>query len=320
MRPAKVWQLDIWPAEKAVISIALVVGAVDLVQIAYRGIKVDWSGYGLVFGVALVAFAAGQLYRRSGRSARLGAALTCTSIMILFTASMSVFNYLLMPIERPMIDELLVRIDALFGYHWPDMVAFGAEHPIFNAVTRYAYMSTMPQLALLVVVLGLSGQVRALHVLLVCLAITATMVVAFWGVFPSHGPSALFTLPEDVQRAADPVVGTSYGRELVRMAQEGPSLLSPSEVKGLIGFPSYHAALACLAVYCARTIRWLFPVYIVVNLLILPGTLIHGGHHFVDVPAGIALFLIGVWLTEKAVDYQYKAGGQPAVLAQELGR
>jgi len=311
---------DIWPAERFVISISLAAMAINLFQIVRNDVLFDWPGYAFVLFIATVTFLAGQFYRISDRSARIGAAMTGTGILIFFTMALSVFNYLLMPTARPSIDTLLVQVDAVFGYHWPDMVHFGAEHPVFNTIVKFAYLSTMPQLALLVIVLGLTGRVRMLHVLLVGVTITATASIVFWGFFPTHGASSLFTLPKDVELAADPVVSTAYGREIMLLAREGPGFLTPGEVKGLIGFPSYHAVLAFLAVYAARPLRWLFPIYLVVNILILPGTLMHGGHHLVDVPGGLVLFLVGIYLTEKVVGQHYETGRHPVFLEPEFGR
>ena len=320
MQHLKTLRLDIWPAEKFVVALSLVALTINLVQIVRHDIMIDWAGYAFVLAVALITFSVGQFYRQSNRSARIGAAMIGTGILILFTMALSVFNYLLMPTVRPPIDSLIVQIDALFGYHWPDVIRFAADHPVLNSIIKFAYLSTMPQLAILVIILGLSGRVRVLHVLLVGIAVTATLAVVFWGFFPTHGAKSLFSLPAEIERAADPVVTTAYGQDLLRMARDGPGYLTPDDIKGLIAFPSYHAVLSFLALYTAWSIRWLFPIYLVVNILIMPGTIMHGGHHLMDAPGGLILFLFGIILTEKIVGYHYQTNNHPTFLEPEGNR
>lgn len=320
MQSLKMFRPDIWPAEKFVISISLAAMAINLFQIIRNDVLFDWPGYGFVVTVATMTFLAGQYYRVSDRSARIGAAMTGTGLLIFFTMALSIFNYLLMPTARPPIDSLIVQVDSMFGYHWPDVIHFAAEHPILNTIIKFAYLSTMPQLAILVIVLGLTGRVRMLHVLLVGVTITATAAIVFWGFFPTHGAKSLFTLPQEIELAADPVVTTAYGQELLRLAKEGPGFLTPDDIKGLIAFPSYHAVLAFLAIYASRPVRWLFPIYLVINVLIMPGTIMHGGHHLMDVPGGLILFLVGIYLTEKVVGHHYQKSRHPVFLEPEFSR
>lgn len=317
MQSLKTLKPDVWPAERFVITISLVAMAINVFQIFRNDVLIDWSGYAFITSVAVATFAVGQFYRVTERSQRIGAAMTGTGILIFFTMALSIFNYLLMPTTRPSIDQLIVQIDAMFGYHWPDVIQFAAENPVLSTIIKFAYLSTMPQLAVLVIILGLSGRVRTLHVLLVGITITATLAVLFWGLFPSHGASSVFTLPAELEQAVDPVVTTAYGQDIMRMAKEGPGYITPDDSKGLIAFPSYHAVLSFLALYAAWSIRWLFPVYLVVNILIVPGTLMHGGHHLMDAPGGLVLFLIGIFLTERIVGYHYQSNKHPAFLASE---
>ena len=66
-----------------------------------------------------------------------------------------------------------------------------------------------------------------------------------------------------------------------------------------------------------RNVKWVFPVYLVLNLLILPATSFHGGHHLVDVFGGIALFAIGTVIAEKTVGRMYRESGGPGQLAAD---
>jgi membrane-associated phospholipid phosphatase len=48
-----------------------------------------------------------------------------------------------------------------------------------------------------------------------------------------------------------------------------------------------------------RHVRRLFPIFIVLNTLMVISTPSHGGHYVVDVVAGIAVGVLAVWISRK---------------------
>jgi len=281
-------------SERIILAAIGAVFVLNALLMLFRGGAIDTGAYATLFAIALGVGAVGQFYRQSGRSEAAASALTCTAFMILFSNAALVLNFLLLPLSRPSIDPLLMQIDGWLGYSWPAAVAFAADHPLINAVAKYAYMSTMPQITLLILVLGFAGRKKWLHLLLLSIVFTTIALVAFWALFPSHGPTAFQTLPTDVLATAKPLVASTYGREMLVMAVEGKDVVTPGDVEGLIAFPSYHTTLAFICMFCALGMRPLFPFFLLLNLAILPGTLFHGGHHLVDLPAGFVLFVLGI--------------------------
>jgi membrane-associated phospholipid phosphatase len=65
-------------------------------------------------------------------------------------------------------------------------------------------------------------------------------------------------------------------------------------VQGVATFPSFHAAGAIVYISAVRGIRFLFPFFIVINILMLISTMPIGGHHLADMLSGIALALITI--------------------------
>ena len=302
------------PAEKTMFNVAIAAGIIDVALIIFHGSLVDWSGYLAIILLVGGLLATGFFYRLSGRSDRIGAATICAALFIFYSLCMSMFNYQLLPLWREPIDLQLNAIDRMLGYHWPSIIKWASQHLIFNEIVRFAYMSTIPQFAVMVVILGLSGLVKELHILILSVTITATFTICFWGIFPTFGTTILFDLPPAIEKLASPLAGTAYGAQLLAMAKQGPGLISPEQIKGLIAFPSYHIVLAFTAVYAARRIKWVFFVYLVLNALILPGIFMHGGHHLVDLPAGIVVAAAGLFIASKAVNKHYKENNLPQFL------
>jgi hypothetical protein len=283
------------PAELFVARIVTILILLDAVLIALRGSRVDFTAYGLLALIVAFMLGIGLAYRRSGRSETIGAMMACTGLFVAFTACLSLFNYLLTPNPHPLIDPWLQAADATLGYHWPDAIAWAARHTIFSEILRYAYIATLPQIALLFIVLGLAGRLDDLHSLLVTLAVSALVTILFWGLFPTAGPSAFDILPDDLARQVQPVLGPEYGAYMLDLVRNGAPHLNPSDLRGLVAFPSFHTVLALALAWHARHVRWLFYPYLATGLLVLPAVLVHGGHHLVDIPAGMAVFAFGIW-------------------------
>ena len=282
------------PAERLMLAVTLGLGVADLAAVAWRGTAVEWSGYAGITAFSAIVLLIGSFYRLTGRSERLATSLISTASFVLFTMVASAFTYQLLPAWREPIDPWLASLDAMLGFRWPDALAFAARHPWFAEATRYAYMSSLPQFAILVLVLGFSGRIYELHVFMLATVAACVATITVWALFPSFGTTTVFAIDPAVEARLNPLVGSAYGAELKRLAVEGPVLISSKDALGLIAAPSFHTVMALLAVYSARTVPWLWPGALALNLLVLPGVVIHGGHHLVDVFAGAAVTALGI--------------------------
>ena len=64
---------------------------------------------------------------------------------------------------------------------------------------------------------------------------------------------------------------------------------------GLVAFPSIHMVMALMVAWYSRG-TWAFFAFCVSSLLMIPATLLHGGHHLSDLFGGLALFALAVSL------------------------
>lgn len=286
--------------ERLSITVILITLSVDLMLIYWKGAQIDWYAYAKLSGLCLLIVAGGIVYRVIDRSERIASTLICSGLLVAFSMVLALFNYLLLPVSAPFIDEYIAKADAILGFHWPDIMIWASKHPIISVILKISYMSTMAQLSILIALLGLTGRRQQMDVLLLTVIISATIAICFWGLFPSSGAMSVHNLPAEIEMAVAPVVGQEYGAELRRIATEGPGVIAPYEIRGLIGFPSYHASLAFVALFASFAIKRVFPIFLILNLLILPATLIHGGHHLLDLFAGFLLFW-GAWMVAKYI-------------------
>jgi hypothetical protein len=153
------------------------------------------------------------------------------------------------------------------------------------------YLSSLLQMIFVICLLGFSGRAGDLERFMFAGILAGLATIAIWAVMPSSGPSAYLHIPAETADKIRLVVGASYGAELNRLAIEGPALISLRDALGLIAFPSFHTVMACLAVWFTMGFPRVFPVFAVINILMLPAILVHGGHHLVDVFGGLAVFV-----------------------------
>ena len=159
-------------------------------------------------------------------------------------------NYCLLTVAGARIDLALAAIDRSLGFNWPAVMTTLAPHTFVTACCM-PYYSMMPQMALLSrpgtrarVYRHLSflycnvGRCGHLHCSLVCRAVFRRDLV--YGV-PAAAAHMKLALDQN------------YAQILIGLLAHGPGYISPIDIKGLIGFPSYHAVLALTqSIMCGR--------------------------------------------------------------------
>lgn len=281
------------------ICILVVVTAIDLLWACVRHFDLDVGAYARLAGLSLLLWFASLFYRRVRKAPAIAAMLFGTAFLIAFSAGFSVLNYFLLTVAHTRIDGQLAMFDRAIGVNWPAMMTAMAPHPFINRLLRLCYESVLPQVALLVTCLGCRGQTKNLHEFCIALAMGAMLTVAFWSVFPSFGAFSVYDLPPAISAKLNLSLDQRYAHDLVRLLANGPGRISPSEVKGLIGFPSFHAALAVLVVWYGRTlayVRWPLGMW---NMVVLIATPIQGGHHVVDVLGGLVVVAAAILVTSR---------------------
>ncbi|SDP73827.1 PAP2 superfamily protein [Phyllobacterium sp. OV277] len=281
--------MNLHPAEKICAGIIATLLVFDAILIPVRGVGVDWTNYALMSAIGLTAIGVGQFYRTVRPEEKIALAATASGLFILFTIVGSVFNYLLLPVGE-LHDMAFIVLDRAFGFQWLDFLNATAEVPLLSPILRVVYASSQMQLILVVLLLGFRGEARNLHQFLLCGMISALIAILIWWMFPNSTPAAYYVLSDETARIVQPAVDHTYGLELVRLAKEGVRFISPRDTLGLISFPSFHTVMACLSVWFTRRIHYLFPIFVVINILMIPAIIIQGGHNLVDVIAGVAVF------------------------------
>jgi hypothetical protein len=261
--------------------------------------QVDLLAYCRIALLALALAAAGAFYQEKRHEPALAAMMLGASFLCAFSAAASMLNYFLLTFHGPRIDTWLAKIDRSLGFDWAAVMAAMAGHPLLNSMLFFSYNSVLPEIALMTVALAWAGKAESTYRFCLCVAVGALIAIFIWALMPSVGTQALFTLPPQIAAKLNLAVQGDYGIELNRLLRDGPGLITPSELRGLIAFPSYHGVLALIVAWYAREIPRLFWPLLAINALVLVATPVQGGHYLVDVFASFPVAMLSIVIASR---------------------
>lgn len=298
----KSWRevVPLLPAERLILVVVIASGVLAVLFALALQRSVNWPPFLVGYAASLGLMAVGAYIRGAKGAPRIALAVIGAAIFSGFTAASSVLIYSLLPLPNPMVDEQLSRLGHAVGYDWQKLVLTMTAYPTVTRALGLVYQSAIPQLLVAICVLASYGRAVALHRFLVVGMLTLAVCVAVWWAWPSVGYVGVLPLSDAEMKTAGLIYPQDYGDYLTRLLMQGPSRITPEVITGVVGFPSYHTVMACLVVfYLWRTV--LFVPALLVNLAMLMATLVHGGHHLVDVIGGLVVFALGVWVSHRMI-------------------
>ena len=262
--------------------------------------QVDAAIYLRLTGLGLVLALAGIFYQTRRQDAKIAAMLMGTSFLVVFSAAANLLNNYLLSVAGSRIDAALDRADRALGFDWYAMMLAMADHPLLNRILFPIYNIALPEIAFLMVILPLRGEVERLYRLCLALALGALSVMGIWALHPAFGAMSLYHLPPDVARRLVLMLTCEFGHAQVGLLQNGPGFITPDALHGsLIGFPSYHCVIALTVCWAVRPLRYLrWPLWLA-NMLVIVSTPIQGGHHLVDVLAAVPVAAIVLFVVAR---------------------
>ncbi len=303
-------------------TIAFAAIAVDAIWLSLVHFDANLRNY-LILLVVVPLFIGGAIYYGRFRNEQgLSAMLSGSAFLVTFPPACCLLSYLLVTVAGPRIDDLLASIDHRVGFSWPALMAMAAAHPLPVLLLEYAYLSVIPQTVFLLLLLGWKQKLADIYGFCLALALGAVFTLTLWCLYPSFGAFSVFNLPPDVARPLGLALNGNYGSDLVSMLKHGrPGFISPADLRGIIGFPSYHTLQALALIWYARHLLFFRWLAIVLNLAVLVAVPIQGGHHLVDMFGGLAVCFVAILLADRIVALAKRLGEKnpSPVFAQKIG-
>jgi membrane-associated phospholipid phosphatase len=213
----------------------------------------------------------------------------------------------------PYRDGELLAADRWLGFDLQAYLGFVDSRPWLVSVSLVAYMTMLWQAPIVFVVLSLSARVERLQDFALSLVVSLVVTIAIFALFPALGWYGYLR----VEPAAFPHLSffATFVSHLEAVRGGTLRAIPIDDIRGVISFPSYHAAAAALAVWALWPIRLIRWPLMMVNAVMVASTPIEGTHYLVDVIGGLAVsagsVLFVVWIRH-AINRRCAARGREA--------
>jgi hypothetical protein len=274
--------------------LAAMVTSVAVLTIAF-GFSIDRQDMPVMIGALLFLMASGMALRSRGLG-RAGTAVESVALILASTMAVCCLSTLLAATAPPYRDVWLDHADRWImpAFNWLDMFHLLRGHAALIHAMETVYSSLLWQPFALVAALSLTGRERDswrfLHAWFLTLMLCA--IVFAW--MPAVGTYGFYHLaPHDIP-AMRLRVGWEQQAVLDAVRSGHMRSLSPSEMAGIIAFPSFHAAGATLLAWSWRKLPVAGPIFVAWNVAMIATAPLIGSHYFCDVAAGIAVALLAI--------------------------
>jgi hypothetical protein len=245
-------------------------------------------GYFITLAIAGVYGICGYYVARSSRNRpRVFSTLTAFAQTTLALAVLTSLSYIATAANFPLRDAQLLAIDRALGFDFRAVLSFVNDRAWLIAIMAFGYNAISWPIWLVMFGLPLAGHYQRtaeyISALLLALAVTTciTIVVPAIGVYQAMGAFA-----SDFPNI-NPQIYYGTLTEIPALRTGVIRTLDLDHLKGVVTFPSFHAAMAVLCSWGLWPLRWMRPFNLAVNGAMLVATPIGGGHYLVDVLAGV---------------------------------
>jgi membrane-associated phospholipid phosphatase len=215
------------------------------------------------------------------------------TVMATFSKVGVVFQYLCVTTNFPLATHAFIAADAALGFHWPDLYRWVQAHPWLHTALACAYKSGACQLLVIPAILAVTRNTQDYAEFVVQFMVSATLVILISLPFPAESAFVHFGIhdPNTASTVSDfAVFRSGHTREL-----------NLSLAQGLVSFPSLHTILALCYAYALRHVRYVFPMAIALNALMIVSTLTQGGHYLADVLSGLVAGAVVICVVRRVV-------------------
>ncbi len=269
------------------------------VLIAALAITCAFASYGVGFhfeglalpGLSLLLLTGAMIIGRVTDRPRLYAGASAFLLMSLFTILGVILSYALAARAGALWDGDFARADRYLGFDWPAVLTAADDAPVMLWIGGVAYHSLPLQMVVCIVALSGTGKVATLTTAVTAAIISGFVTILVSGLMPGTGyifdPTQYTNLWPSV---------AWIEREMIAGLRDGSwRTVDLTQLWGIVTFPSYHATLPIILAWGLRELPWLriiAPIWAGVTIIATP---LFGGHHGVDVIAGIAIAPIALF-------------------------
>lgn len=288
-------------ADRWRLSVIMACAALFALALPFTALRVEWSSFVSVYAMAGLLAAIGLIYRLLGRDESIAATVFVVAQIVVYSNLVVLDNYAGLELRRPLVDDYLASVDRAMGLDWWGYVVWVKSNPILGRILSAAYLSSLAQIAVVVLILGFTRRFERLDRFTLAFMFSSALTIAIWTAFPNFGALPLHYAQGLADPSFDLVMTKEEAHRLLALHAGPTPVLKMSELTGLIGCPSFHTALAMLTTYALWSVPYARTLSIALNILVLASIPADGGHHFADVGSGAAVTFFSLYLADIAM-------------------
>jgi membrane-associated phospholipid phosphatase len=252
---------------------------------------------GVVFSGGFVACYAGVAYYNAKaphrRDPQVVFTLGAIAQIVLTTMLATPLSYVAASFAFPMQDANLLAIDRMLGFDGRAYLSFVNDHPTLAMWLQAGYgMIAWPVFAIPIILSAARRYARMQEFILAfALALSVTILISVF--LPALGIFSLGAGPETYPNIP-PVAYLDLARDVPLVRDGSLRHLELLGLSGLVAFPSFHTASAILYLWALWPVRWIRPVAIVANVVMLAATPVDGAHYLVDILGGAVVGVLAI--------------------------
>lgn len=260
-----------------------------------------WTSFAKV-AIASLLLGLASLFYSFRKEERIASGLQCTAQFALFPSVAAPLSYIAASAALPLWDETYASWDRGLGLDWMGWLATMNNHPMLHEIFAQAYSSFLPQVAVVIIALALSGHLLHLRLYILSFIFTALITIAISAVLPAQGIWGYFQLSPSDYPNITPVTQELHLNIFHGLRDGSFRELVAQGAEGIITFPSLHTAGGWLFIFAMWPVRYLRWVFLLLNITMIVATPVDGGHYFSDVIAGTATAIL-CWMATARMIY-----------------
>lgn len=200
-------------------------------------------------------------------------------------------TYIGAAVNRPEIQGALLAWEQSFGFDWLKSYQWVVRYEVIQQVLLFAYKTISYQMVLLCFLFGLLRRKQELCEMMLIFVISLIFVVAISTWYPAASAFPYFGIIDSGP--------ASHLSDYFSARSGAPMVMNPMAMQGIVSLPSFHAVVAVMLIYVTRNLRFIFPVALALNSVMLASTFSVGGHYLADIGAGVIVGIVTIGLVRR---------------------
>ncbi len=203
----------------------------------------------------------------------------------------------------PLNDDLLIKIDSWMGFDWFNYVKFVAQYPRLQLAFDIGYSSMSYSIVVAICALVMSRNTVHLQRFAIVFFVTLLITMFFACVFPAVGFYVHFNI-NPAEWGIQPTAPRVHEEHLLAL-RNGTMHSLPKIIRGIVTFPSFHAAVGIMLVWAFYPVRYLRSFMTVLNLILIVSAPFDGGHYLIDIIGGLLIAFSAIILANYIIPVNY---------------